>query len=134
MVYRLDLFARKGRSYDAIPPTSMALKEHAKCAAYQAGIIWGQATVSNPESISPANWGWMQKGERWQILWTTLQPVAASCQELTKCACKKAVTGDTNAIVQGSLAQYSAALCVSSSITVDILNTCLHLCYTVLYF
>jgi len=27
---RLDLFARKQRSYDAIPPTSVALKEHAK--------------------------------------------------------------------------------------------------------
>ena len=36
---RLNLFACKERSYDAIPPTSAALMEHAKCAAYQAGII-----------------------------------------------------------------------------------------------
>lgn len=54
---RLDLFARKQRSYDAIPPTSMALKEHAKRATYQGGIIWGQVTVSSPESVSPADWG-----------------------------------------------------------------------------
>ena len=86
---RLDLFARKQRSYDAIPPTSAALKEHAKRAAYQAGIIWGQATVSNPETDSPANWGWSQKDDTWQICWTALPPIATSCQELTKCSCKK---------------------------------------------
>ena len=46
-------------------------------AAYQAGIIWSQATVSNPELDSPADWGWTQKGETWQIYWTTLPPIAA---------------------------------------------------------
>ena len=35
---RLDLFARKQKSYDAIPPTRAALKEHAKRAAYQSGM------------------------------------------------------------------------------------------------
>ena len=86
---RLDLFARKQRPYDAIPPTSAALKEHAKRAAYQAGVIWGQATIRNPEFISPANWGWTQKGKMLQVCSTTLPPIAASCQELTKCSCKK---------------------------------------------
>ena len=86
---RLNLFARKQRSYDAIPPTSAALMEHAKRAAYQAGIIWGQATVTNPEVVSPADWGWNQKGDIWQICWTMLPPIAASCQELTQCSCKK---------------------------------------------
>lgn len=86
---RLDLFARKQRSYDAIPPTSAALKEHAKRAAYQAGIIWGQAMTTNPDLPSPADWGWVQKEETWQVVWTTLPPVAASCQELTKCSCKR---------------------------------------------
>lgn len=68
---RLNLFARKQRSYDVIPPTSAALMEHAKRAAYQAGIIWGQATVINPEVVSPADWGWNRKGDIWQICWTT---------------------------------------------------------------
>ena len=31
---RLDHFARKQRTYDAIPPTTAALREHAKHAAY----------------------------------------------------------------------------------------------------
>ena len=69
---RLDIFARKQRPYNSIPPTRAALREHAKCAAYQAGIIWGQATISNPDTRSPAEWGWTQKGETWQICWTTL--------------------------------------------------------------
>ena len=86
---RLELFARKQRSYDAIPPTRGALREHAKRAAYQAGIIWGQALVSNPEFTSPADWGWTQQGDVWQICWSTLPPIAASCQELTKCSCQK---------------------------------------------
>lgn len=86
---RLELFARKQRSYDAIPPTSAALKEHAKRAAYQAGIIWGQVTDPNPDYDSPANWGWDQDGDTWKIKWTTLPPISASCQELIKCSCKK---------------------------------------------
>ena len=86
---RLDLFAHKQRVHDAILPTRAALKEHAKRAAYQAGIIWGQSIVSNPEISSPANWGWTQTGETWQICWTSLPPIATSCQELTKCSCKK---------------------------------------------
>ena len=40
---RLDMFARKQKSYDAIPPTSAALDYHTKRAAYHAGCIWGQA-------------------------------------------------------------------------------------------
>ncbi|KAJ7376705.1 hypothetical protein OS493_033328 [Desmophyllum pertusum] len=52
---RLDLFARKQRPYNSIPPTQAALREHAKRAAYQAGIIWGQATISNPDTSSPLN-------------------------------------------------------------------------------
>ena len=36
---RLDLFARKQRSYDKIPPTHAVLKEHAKRVAYKARII-----------------------------------------------------------------------------------------------
>ena len=53
---RLDLFARKQRPYGTILPTSAALTEHAKRTAFQA-VIWGQATIRNPEFICPANWG-----------------------------------------------------------------------------
>ena len=42
---RLHMFARKQRPHDSILPTQAALREHAKRAAYQAGVIWGQATA-----------------------------------------------------------------------------------------
>ncbi|KAJ8367592.1 hypothetical protein AAFF_G00314420 [Aldrovandia affinis] len=85
---RLDMFSRKQRPYEAIPPTRSALKQHVKRAAYQAGCIWSQSTVRQPETQTPANWGWTKKGDLWQIVWTELSPIAESCQQLTKCGCK----------------------------------------------
>ena len=85
---RLDLFARKQRPYNSIPPTQASLREHAKRAAYQAGIIWGQATIPSPDTSSPTYWRWTKIGETWHTCWTTLPPISASCQELTKCSCK----------------------------------------------
>ena len=41
---RLDLLARKQRSYESISPTHGALIELTQRATYQAGCIWGQAT------------------------------------------------------------------------------------------
>lgn len=42
---RLEMFARKQRPYEAIPPTRAALLQHVKRAAYQAGCIWGQTIL-----------------------------------------------------------------------------------------
>ena len=36
---RLDMFARKQRPYQAIPPTRSALLQHVKLASYQAGCV-----------------------------------------------------------------------------------------------
>lgn len=47
---RLELFARKQRTYDYIPPSKAALVEHAKRAAYQAGHVWYQALVKQRNS------------------------------------------------------------------------------------
>jgi len=76
---RLDLFARKQRTYDAIPPTRAALREHAKRAAYQGGVILGQATASNPETSTPADWDWVQSEEAWKIHCTSDNPSINSC-------------------------------------------------------
>ena len=90
---RLDMFARKQKSYDAIPPTNAALEYHIKRASYQAGCIWGQATTRQMEILSPSEWGWKQQDNSWQIIWTSLPPVAESCKQLTKCGCKTACRG-----------------------------------------
>jgi len=59
---RLNLFAHKQRPYDAIPP-QFALKLHLKHAAYQGRIIWGQATLPQPVTKGPADWGWSRRGD-----------------------------------------------------------------------
>ena len=46
----LEMFARKQRPYEAIPLTRAALLQHAKRAAYQAGCIWSQTTLRQPEA------------------------------------------------------------------------------------
>ena len=43
---RLDHFARKQRTYDAIPPTTAALREHAKRAAYPSHMGSGDCLKS----------------------------------------------------------------------------------------
>lgn len=88
---RLDLFARKQRPYDLIPPTQSALKEHVKRVAYQAGHIWGQCVVRQPEPECPSRWGWAKENDIWKIVWTLLEPISKSCLELTKCGCKNKV-------------------------------------------
>lgn len=85
---RLDLFAKKQMSYELIPPTKGALKEHVKRAAFQAGLIWGQSIVHQPEIPCPCQWGWLKHDGKWTILWTALEPIANSCRELAKCGCK----------------------------------------------
>ena len=90
---RLDLFAHKQRAYDSIPPTSGALKEHVKRPAFQAGHIWNQSTVCNPQLPSPGDWGWTKVDGTWVPHWTELAAVAKSCQELTRCGCKVHCSG-----------------------------------------
>lgn len=86
---RLDLFARKQRAYNAIPPTKGALFEHVKRATYQAGHVWGQTTVTVQVLQSPSNWGWLKQDSAWSPHWTKLSAVAECCQELQKCGCKR---------------------------------------------
>ncbi len=48
--------------WDILPPEAV-LNEHAKRAAYQAEIIWRQATLPQPDVGTPANLGWVHKWE-----------------------------------------------------------------------
>ena len=83
---RLDMFARKQRPYEAIPPTKAALLQHTKRAAYQAGCMWGQSTQRQPDAENPADWGWKRVGEEWQVYWT-------ANSQLVKCGCKSECHG-----------------------------------------
>lgn len=88
---RFELFARKQRAFDAIPPTRDALIQHIRRAVYQGGYVWSQIVACSQTLPSPEHWGWMKDNDDtiWKPKWTLLPSVAASCQELTKCGCKK---------------------------------------------
>jgi hypothetical protein len=78
---RLDMFARKERSYEAIPPTLAAL--HTKRAAYQVG--------ANQQCLMPKHLALLTGAGRsmdlWKICWTTTA-YCRTCEQLTKCGCK----------------------------------------------
>ncbi|CAE1268792.1 unnamed protein product [Acanthosepion pharaonis] len=79
---RLDMFARKQRSYEAMSSIRAAQKKHVK------RCIWCQSAVRQPETQTHSNCCWTKKGDLSQIVWSELQPIAESCQQLTKCGCK----------------------------------------------
>ena len=45
---RKQLFAQN-RNMESIPPTLRALEQHVKRAVYQAGHIWGQSLIGEPD-------------------------------------------------------------------------------------
>ena len=59
-----------------------------------AGHIWGQSQIPNPDSPSPAEWG----GQKilmvaWHPFWTVLSEASKGCRELMKCKCRKRCAG-----------------------------------------
>ena len=89
---RQQLFCKRSRSLDRIPPTSAALKQHTLRASYQGGHVWSQVHLALPELPSPAEWGWERNGQ-WKPVWTTLPQAQQSCYELIHCSCRKACRG-----------------------------------------
>ena len=70
---RLHMFARKQRPYDSIPPTQAALREHAKRAAYQAGVIWGQLPGTDQMFVQERLHQKVQMPSFWTCLYSILQ-------------------------------------------------------------
>ena len=84
-----NLFARKGRDIEAIPPTSDALHQHAKRSTYQAGYCWGNSLGLSPSYPCLSEWGGVKVAkDMWEPLWMTIPQALQSCQELLKCGCK----------------------------------------------
>ncbi|KAI0239957.1 hypothetical protein LSAT2_009333 [Lamellibrachia satsuma] len=69
----------EGREIKKIPPTQDALVQHLLQLGYQAGHVWGQALLKAPHLLSPADFGWTQKGDvpEWKVQWITLPPAAS---------------------------------------------------------
>jgi hypothetical protein len=67
---RIDLFARKHRPYNGIPPSRAALVEHIKRSVLQAGYTWGQSLCKSPTLPSHSRWGWEKDSGVWVPHWT----------------------------------------------------------------
>ena len=100
---RQELFSKKSRTLDKIPPTKAALLQHTKCSVYQGGYVWAQALLKQPVLQSPSEWGWQYNDNFWTPVWTTLPQMKDTSCELIHCRCKTACTGRCKC-VKGSLA------------------------------
>ena len=98
---RLDLFAHKQRPYNGIPPSKAALVEHIKMSVLQAGQTWGQSLCKSQTLPSPSSWGLGKASGVWVPHWTSLAPIAASCQELLKCMCRIRCSGNCKCFRSG---------------------------------
>ncbi|KAK3083940.1 hypothetical protein FSP39_005667 [Pinctada imbricata] len=86
---RKDLFTRKGRPIENIPPTSAAFLQHVKRATYQAGYCWGLSLYPSPDVTDPFTWGWCKDTNGMlQPFWTQIGQASEACNELIKCGCK----------------------------------------------
>ena len=68
---RKQLFTRKSRSLESLPPTLAALEQHTKRVSYQSNC-WNKSLIPDPNLPSPADWGWKKDQTGWQPVWTTL--------------------------------------------------------------
>ena len=99
-----DLFCRKSRSMDRIPPTQNALLQHTQCTIYQAGV-WTTSTQQVQQTIpSPQDFSWAKclSSQSWQPVWMTIPEVSRTCRELIKCSCK----GDCTSCRSGKTARH----------------------------
>lgn len=84
---------KKSRSLANIPPTRVALVNHAKRAVFQGGFVWQQTLLKEPVIPCPSQWGWQREESVWVPHWTALQQAKDSCYELIHFGCKTVCRG-----------------------------------------
>ncbi len=84
---REDLFCRKSRCVERIPPTQNALLQHVRRAVYQAGI-WTTCAQAQQVVPSPQAFGWTKESTSWIPVWITIPEVSKACSQLIRCSCK----------------------------------------------
>ena len=89
---RKELFTKKSRSLENLPPTQAALKEHRKRASLQ-GQSWIKATELDQRLPNPGDFRWSKDQDGWQSVWTTLPQAQQSCYKLIQCSCRRACSG-----------------------------------------
>jgi len=89
---RKQLFTKKSRTLELLPPTLDAFIQHVKRSILQGVHCWGHCLDKQPPLYSPAQWGWSKDNNSWTPLWGMLPEASKICSELIHCACKKGCT------------------------------------------
>ncbi|XP_071477249.1 uncharacterized protein [Diadema antillarum] len=84
---RRELFCKRKRNLENIPPTQDALLQHIKRVLYQSGI-WTTCRQAQSAVPSPEGWGWTMEDGHWAPVWLTIPEAAKACKELIKCGCR----------------------------------------------
>lgn len=90
---RQELFSKKSRTLEKLPPTQEALLQHTNRSVYQGKHIWAQTLVTQPVLPSPSEWGWQRDDKSCTPMWTTLPQMKDTCYELIHCSFKTECTG-----------------------------------------
>ncbi len=89
---RKQLFTKKSRTLELLPPTLDAFIQHVKRSILQGVHFWGHCLDKQPPLYSPAQWGLSKDNNSWTPLWGMLPEASKICSELIHCACKKGCT------------------------------------------
>ena len=80
---RRELFVKKGRPLETLPPTKAALTQHILRAVYQSGHVWNQCLIATPTLPSPTAWGWFELATSgYAPVWSTLPELCKACRNL----------------------------------------------------
>lgn len=87
---RKQLFTKRNRTLEHLPPTSNAFEQHVKRTVFQSTHCWSYCLKQHMPVIDPGLWGWNRQDDRWMPVWMTIPEVSEMCRELIHCCCKKA--------------------------------------------
>ena len=87
LVVSRELFCKKNKSLENLPPTQDALLQHARRAVFQTNI-WTSSLQNIQDIPTPEDWGWRKQENSWKPIWMTLPEAASACNELIRCGCK----------------------------------------------
>ena len=104
---RMELFVKKGRGMDEIPPTKDAFHLYLRRSIFQGAFCWGRSLELQPDLPCPSEWGWCNL-DGWQPVWSTLPRASLATRELLRCGCQK---GCRNACRCRKAALKCTALC-----------------------
>ena len=86
---REELFCKKNRAVDRLPPTQDALLQHTSRSLYHAGI-WTTSIQTQQVIPSPEEFSWTKSSCTWVPIWISIPEASKACRgrELIKCHCK----------------------------------------------